>query len=162
MANDDFDELSSPACFAHEASDAYMGFASKDELIAVLNELLEAERAGARVTSETSARIGDVAMRALVREIEADEARWCAMLNAAVQGLGGTPSRATGAFFDKAMAIKDIGERLSFLNRGQGWVVRKLNELLPRVRNARLGAALREMLVSHEANIAKVEQRTDG
>jgi hypothetical protein len=36
-------ELSSPACAMHEADDAYMGYAGKDELVAFLNALLEAE-----------------------------------------------------------------------------------------------------------------------
>jgi Domain of unknown function (DUF6306) len=44
--------------------------------------------------------------------------------------------------------------QITFLNRGQGWVVRKLREMLPRVRNDRLHADLSEMLRSHEANIA--------
>ena len=52
------------------------------------------------------------------------------------------------------MAISDLGERIAFLNRGQGWVVRKLRELLPRVRDNSLHADLSEMLRSHEANIA--------
>jgi nitronate monooxygenase len=33
-------DVSSPACFANEADDAYMGYAGKRELIAFLNELL--------------------------------------------------------------------------------------------------------------------------
>lgn len=33
----------------HEADDAYMGFAGPDELAPLLQELLEAERAGVRV-----------------------------------------------------------------------------------------------------------------
>jgi hypothetical protein len=44
--------------------------------------------------------------------------------------------------------------RVAFLNRGQGWVVRKLREILPRVRDDRLHADFAEMLQSHEANIA--------
>jgi nitronate monooxygenase len=42
----------------------------------------------------------------------------------------------------------------SFLNHGRGWVVRKLRELLPRVRDNSLHTDLSEMLRSHEANIA--------
>lgn len=38
----------SPACSMHEADDAYMGFVGPDELAPLLQELLEAERAGAR------------------------------------------------------------------------------------------------------------------
>ena len=36
----------SPACSAHEADDAYMGFASRAEIVGFLKELDAAERAG--------------------------------------------------------------------------------------------------------------------
>ena len=39
-------EPSSPACLAHEADDAYMGFATKAETAAFLKALAEAENAG--------------------------------------------------------------------------------------------------------------------
>ncbi len=45
-------EPNSPACLAHEADDAYMGYATKDEIAAFLNELLEAERARHRGGAE--------------------------------------------------------------------------------------------------------------
>jgi len=41
---DEAKEPASPACLAHEAGDAYMGFATPDEIAAFLNEFLEAER----------------------------------------------------------------------------------------------------------------------
>jgi hypothetical protein len=155
--DDPADEVSSPACSMHEADDAYMGYAGKDELVAFLNELLEAERAGARVTLET-ARAGDGPIAALMTTIQQDEARWCAMLLRSVKALGAAPSPRIGAFYDKAMAIADLGARIGFLNRGQGWVVRKLRDMLPRVRDDRLHADLAEMLRSHEANIALAEE----
>jgi nitronate monooxygenase len=52
------------------------------------------------------------------------------------------------------MAIGDLRERVAYVNRGQGWVVRKLRDLLPRVRDDRLHGDLGEMLRSHEANIS--------
>ena len=39
-------EPSSAACLAHEADDAYMGFATKGEIAAFLKALAEAENAG--------------------------------------------------------------------------------------------------------------------
>ena len=39
-------EPASPACSAHEADDAYMGFASREEVTAFLKELAAAEQAG--------------------------------------------------------------------------------------------------------------------
>lgn len=147
-------EVSSPPCSMHEADDAYMGFAGKDELVAFLNELLEAERAGARVTLDSARAAGSGPVAELLRTIQQDEARWCAMLLRHVKALAAEPSPKIGGFHDKAMAIPDLVERIVFLNRGQGWVVRKLREMLPRVRDDRLHTDLAEMLRSHETNIA--------
>jgi nitronate monooxygenase len=146
-------EYSSPACMMHEVSDAYMGYAGKDELTVFLNELLEAERAGARVALESAHAAGSGPLATLLRTVQRDESRWCAVLRRHVKALGGKPSSETGAFYGKAMAITDLRERIAFLNRGQGWVVRKLREILPRVRDDDLLACLSEMLQSHVANI---------
>jgi len=130
-----------------------MGFAGKDELVACLNELLEAERAGARVTLETARTAKDSAIAELMQHIQHDEARWCAMLLRRIRGQGGIASPRMGAFYAKAMAIDDLAARIAFLNRGQGWVVRKLREIIPRVRDASLHEDLNHMLSSHIANI---------
>ncbi len=147
----------SSACGMNEAPDSYMGYAERDELAAFLNEMLEAERAGARVTLETARTVDDVDIANLVQAIHRDEARWCAMLIGYLQALGIEPSAKTGAFYGKAMAIEALPERLDFLNRGQGWVVKKLREILPRIRDDRMHADFREMLDSHIANIALAE-----
>lgn len=150
-------QAASPACFAHEADDRYMGYAGREELLAALNELLEAERAGARVALRTVAQLaGDTDPKPLVMAIHRDEARWCGVLTRAIRRLQGTPSPNTGAFHDKAMAIARIPARLAFLNRGQAWVVRKLESLLPTVRDADLHAELAAMLVAHQGNIERV------
>jgi hypothetical protein len=151
---DDEIEGSSPACSMHQADDVYMGYMAREELIAFLNELLEAERAGARVTLETARAAGGGRLARLMSDIQRDEARWCAMLARHLKALGAAPSARVGAFYEKAIAIADLGERIVFLNRGQGWVVRKLREALPRIRDNQVHTDLKEMLRSHEANIA--------
>jgi nitronate monooxygenase len=152
-------ELASPACLAHQMDDGHMGFASRDELVPALNELLEAERAGARVALRTARDVSDADLTLLITAIHRDEARWCGVLTRAILQLEGAPSQKTGAFHDKAMAIADIAERLAFLNRGQGWVVRKLKALLPTVRDEAIHADLAAMLASHERNIDLVAGR---
>jgi Domain of unknown function (DUF6306) len=97
-------KLSSPACSMHEADDAYMGYIGKDELTALLNELLEAEHAGARVTLESARAAGNGPIAELMRRIQRDEAHWCAMLADHVRVLGEAPSPKVGAFYGKAMA----------------------------------------------------------
>lgn len=155
------DDPASPVCYAAQGSDAYMNFASREEIVAALNELLEAERAGARVTLHSrGGSLPEIA--ALMTAIHVDESRWCAMLSEQVTGLGGAPSPICGAFYDKAMAIQDPTERVIFLNRGQAWVVRKLGELLPRIRDDRLHEALSEMRLSHVENIERAARVASG
>ncbi len=150
------DEPASPVCYADQGSDAYMGYADRAEILAALNALLEAERAGARVTSH-SKRDAPPAMRTLLHAIQRDETRWCVMLRTQILRLGGSPSRRCGAFYAKAMAIPAPAERLAFLNRDQRWVVRTLSALLPRIRDEALHAALAEMRTSHVENVARTE-----
>ncbi len=104
----------------HQADDAYTGYAGKEELTAILTELLEAERAGVRVTHESALTARGGPLGELMRAIEKDEARWCAMLSGHLRMLGQPPSSKLGAFYEKAMAISDLGERIAFLNRSQG------------------------------------------
>jgi nitronate monooxygenase len=127
-----------------------------------LNELLEAERAGARVAMETARDIPPSALATLWQDIHKDEVRWCSMLMRTIKTLQGTPSSATGAFWGKAMAIPDLEQRLSFLNRGQAWVVRRLKVLIPTIQDAEVRADLAAMLEAHHKNIERVDARTLG
>jgi len=154
-------EFASPACLAHEMDDGYMGYATRDELLSAFNELLEAERAGARVTLKMTQEAPQ-ALKSTIVGVQRDEARWCGVLTKSIQELQGAPSRKTGAFYEKAMAICDVAERLAFLNRGQGCVVRKLERLLPRVRDDALHADLAAMLKSHRDNIELVTSYSKG
>ncbi|HIH2642144.1 TPA: DUF6306 domain-containing protein, partial [Burkholderia cenocepacia] len=132
-------------------------------LLATLDELLEAERAGARVTSETATEVtDDPELHRLIARIRQDEAHWCSVLVDAIRSLDAVPTRATGAFYEKAMAIDDLAERMAFLNRGQRWVVRKLQTLLPTLADPDIHHALSLMLVAHEKNIGAVDVRLRG
>lgn len=130
-----------------------MGYADAPELIDFLNQLLEAERAGARVAEESVAEARDDAERRNISQVHRDKGGWCVMLAAEIGRLGGTPSDQTGSFHVKAMTIAETGARLAFLNGGQAWIVRKLGEMLPRVRDARLHEALTAMRDGHVGNI---------
>ncbi len=148
---------SSPPCQACSADDAYMGYLGQAELGAVLNTLLEAERAGAAVGAGLVTAAPDAELKALSRVIQSDETRWCRMLLDALKTLGVEPSPRVGDFYGKATAIADVEERLAFVNRGQAWVVRKLAEVLPKVRDDGLHASLKTMLEAHERNIKATE-----
>lgn len=155
-------EPSSPTCYAADGDDGYMGYADRDEILAALNGLLEAERAGAKVALASSRSDASAAYARLMRSVRADEARWCAMLTRQIRRLGGTPSRKTGAFSNEALAIADPFDRLAFLNRGQYRVVRQLEALTSRVRDVELHEDLRSMLESHRLNIDRADHLYQG
>jgi Domain of unknown function (DUF6306) len=153
--------LYSAPCYLREVDPAYAGYATNAELIEILNELIEGERAGAKAAARCVIDSSRKAMHSALAAIAIDEGRFCAMLSRHVAELGGTPSPATGAFYDKLMAVSGLSNRIAFLNRGQGWVVRRLREVLPRVRDDRLHGDLKTMLQVHEANIQRCERSID-
>ena len=145
--------VSSPVCYADEAAPEYFGYLSREETLGLLNELLEAERAGVKVAGVlVGEHTGDAA--ASLQALQRDEARCCGLLARLIRHVEGEMSRATGSFREKALAVQGGVERLRFLNRGQGWVVRKLREALPRIRDEAVHAGLQEMLALHERNVA--------
>lgn len=145
---------SSPPCMAGEGDPAYGGWMTRDELVAFYGMLLEAERAGVKVAQAFRTDAPDAEAADLMKHVQRDEGRYCALLSGLITDLGATPDHAVGAFYEKAIAVEGFAPRLAFLNKGQGWVVRKLAEALPRIRDDRAHAALTEMLETHRANIA--------
>jgi hypothetical protein len=148
-------EPASPVCHAAQADDMYMGYAGKDEIAAVLNELLEAERASVRIVLKGKSSPADPATARLMAAIDRDAIKWCALLASQIKRIGAIPSRRRGACDDQAITITDAYERLSVLTRVQ---VRKLGELIPRVRDDALHATLSEMKARHVENILLTEQ----
>ncbi len=148
---------SSPACYAHEIAPDYFGESPAmpaEELVGLLNTLLEAERAGARVlVAFLHDYPGDSPAWRQLAAVQRDEAKNCAILIDLIQRMNGTPSAATGDFLGKALAVKGRAARLRFLNRGQQWVARKIGEALPRVEQKPVRDALHAMHESHLLNI---------
>lgn len=131
---------------------------SDDELARLLDLLLEAERAGAKVLNEFMGDYpeGSRAWQTL-RKVQRDEAENCAILMRLARDIGHEPSKATGDFVAKALAVAGNAERLDFLNRGQGWVARKIREALPRIPDGEIKRQLEAMQDSHMINIAACE-----
>jgi hypothetical protein len=131
---------------------------SHEEYADLFNLLLECERAGARLIAaymqELPPRAGALE---LLRSVQRDEARNCAVLIHHLLEAGAAPSPKTGEFYQKGLAIRGWSERLEFLNRGQAWVARRIGEALPRLEPSPARAALQEMVDSHLANIARCD-----
>jgi hypothetical protein len=130
---------------------------SRDEQVAFLNRMLEAERAGANALLnllEEHPRHGEV--WTILRRMHADEARNCVLLGAQIKRLGADYSHATGDFLGKLLAVEGKRERVEFLARGLGWAVQHFDEALPRL-DPEARATIAAMRASHERSVAACE-----
>ncbi len=120
--------------------------------------MLEAERAGAKalVVFMGSYERNSEPWK-ILRAIQADEAHNCALIGKLLEKSGAAYSHATGAFYDKAIALEAPRERLAFLVRGLKWAVKRFEAELPR-----LDPASREVFArmrdSHLRSIAACEK----
>lgn len=146
---------SSP-CYAQDLQSEPYGNA---ELLSLLNELLESERAGARGLTALSKRPLPAEMVSLLLSLAQDEGRFCVMLRENIKRLGGTPSDVTGGFYEKLVTREGLAAQMSLLDRGQSAVVRMLAEMLPRLRDEDLYADLKDMHDVHVDNIANANRR---
>lgn len=154
-APDELREYASPACLRHEFDSAVSAHLNRAELLVLLNELLEGERAGARGLIEMQRECTDPELVQLLHDVAKDEARYCAMLGAHCTRLGAAPSRATGVFLDKLRARATVAEKFALLDRGQSAVVFRLDSILWRIDDPALRVDLVEMREVHIKNIER-------
>jgi nitronate monooxygenase len=128
-----------------------------DEYGALLNQLLEAERAGAKLLSVYLGELHPDSFRwKRIRAVQLDEARNCAVLIHLLLEAEVRPTPAVGSFYGRGLAIQAWRARLEFLNRGQAWVAKHIAAAMPRLPDA-ARKPLRDMHDSHLANIASCE-----
>jgi len=156
IREDEEKSYASPPCYLREVDPAYLGYMSSSETLALLNRLLEGERAGARALTEMARQNRYTPTVATLCSVARDEAGFCAMLTRHINRMGGKPSSLTGTFYDSVMAEEDPASRLALLNRGQAWVVRKIGEALPRIADDGLRIDLTRMLEVHQHNIRQL------
>jgi len=99
-------------------------------LQAILNLLLESERAGVAALERLAPEVEQDELRQFLLGERDEEQRNVAGLEALIRDGGGSPSSAVGPFAAKVAALGTIRERLSLLSHGQEWVARKVEEAL--------------------------------
>jgi hypothetical protein len=132
---------------------------SRSDFGSLLNTLLEAERAGAKLLAAYLSELPpqSTAWTAL-HKVQRDEAHNCAVLIHLLLNAEVEPSTAVGDFHERGLALRKWSERLEFLNRGQAWVARRIAEALPRIPEPGARTALRAMHESHVQNIDLCER----
>jgi nitronate monooxygenase len=127
------------------------------QLEGFLNMMGEAERAGGRVLHELTEQATSLELRELLKKVAHDEGYYAGELAGHVRRLGGAASNKTGDFVEKVRAVGDFKGKLELLNRGQRWVIRKIDENLAWIGDPPLQAFLRIMAKGHHVNIGALE-----
>ncbi|MGC2275065.1 MAG: DUF6306 domain-containing protein [Candidatus Binatus sp.] len=128
------------------------------QLEGFLNSLGEAERAGGRVLHELIDLAHSLELREMLKKVGHDEGYYAGEVSAHVRRLGGIPSTRTGDFVEKIRAVADFRGKLELLNRGQRWVIRKIEENVPTISDAQLKAFLVVMAEGHRVNIGALDE----
>jgi nitronate monooxygenase len=132
----------------------------KEEYGRLLNTLLEAERAGAKLLAAYVNELpADSDAWAWLSVIQQDEARNCSVLIHLLLEDGFEPSTAVGDFYRKGLALRGWNERLRFLNRGQQWVAARISAALPHLTHFVGCKPLLAMYESHLTNINICEKQ---
>jgi len=120
--------------------------------------MLEAERAGAKalvVLMDSFQRNSE--HWTILRRVQADEAHNCSMIGEMLKRTGTPYSHATGAFYDKAIAVEGPRKRIEFLIRGLGWAVKEFEKALPRIGREDVRYLIQGMRERHRRSIAACE-----
>ena len=124
-------------------------------LVDWIQELLETERTKIKCLDVMADRATDIKKKELFSLFRNDEGKFCAGLFRLLQSRGAVPTKNTGAFADKVIALPTEAEQVALLVKGQAWVVRKIDEIPSAELDAGEKAFFADMREVHVANIAK-------
>jgi nitronate monooxygenase len=127
-------------------------------LIDRMQELLEAERAGVKCLDVMADHASDAEKKEVFTLFRNDEGKFCAGMFRFLQARGAVPTKNIGAFADKVIALPTEAEQVALLIKGQGWVVRKIDEIPPGEMNAEEKAFFADMREVHVVNIEKCKK----
>jgi nitronate monooxygenase len=106
---------------------------SHEELVPALRELLAAERAGARTAAACLTDAHTDALQSQLRQLHRQEVSSCRALLRCLEHLGVEPGQAVGDFYQKVMVLDTLQDRMALIDKGQRWVLRRVENLLLRL-----------------------------
>ena len=127
-------------------------------LIDRMQELLEAERAGVKCLDVMADHASDMERKELFSLFRNDEGKFCVGLFRLIQARGTIPTKNMGAFADKVLALPTEAGQVALLVKGQGWVVRKIDEIPPAEMSTEEKAFFADMREVHVVNIEKCKK----
>ena len=123
------------------------------KLEALLNQLLESERAGHLLLDAMTQETANPEIKLLFANFTDVEVSDVSVLEGLIRLHGGAPSTKTGDFAEKVLNIDNLHEQINLLSRGQAWVARKVEQALALNPPPDIAAFLKEMANRHRHNM---------
>jgi hypothetical protein len=120
---------------------------------ALLNQLLESERAGHTLLEAMTQKTADPEIKSLFENFTDVEVSDVSVLEGLIRLHGGAPSMKTGDFAEKVLHIDNLHDQINLLSRGQAWVARKVEQALALNPPPDIAAFLKEMANRHRHNM---------
>ncbi len=127
------------------------------QLEGFLNVLAEAERAGGRVLHELTELAAFARAARDAQEGRPRRRLLCGRTGGSCATAGRHSIDEDRRLVEKIRAVGDFRGKLELLNRGQRWVIRKIEENVPTIGDAQLKAFLVVMAEGHRVNIGALE-----
>ncbi len=132
------------------------------QMIQMLNEMLEEERAAVEAVIGLVSMATDPHERDTLERIGGDEVWACSGLRERVEALGGTPSRHISDFANYVLSLDYYPERLRTFGRHQRLIMERISTLLVQQGLETMTRQFLEvMLAQHEDDIQWCEQRAN-
>ena len=123
------------------------------KLEALLNQLLESERAGHTLLEAMTHATADPEIKSLFANFTDVEVSDVSVLEGLIRLHGGAPSMKIGDFAEKVLHIDNLHDQINLLSRGQAWVARKVEQALVLNPPPDIAAFLKEMANRHRHNM---------
>ena len=135
---------------------------TSSQIVQMLNEMLEEERAAVEAVIGLTSMATDPHERQKLEQIGGDEVWSCSGLRDRIEGLGGTPSRHISDFASYVLSLDYYPERLRTYGRHQRLIMERITTLLAqRGLDTPTRDFLAALLQMHEADVSWCEQRAN-
>jgi bacterioferritin (cytochrome b1) len=133
-----------------------------NQIIQMLNEMLEEERAAVEAVIGLTSMATDPHERERLQQIGGDEVWSCSGLRDRIEALGGTPSRHISDFASYVLSLDYYPERLRTYGRHQRLIMERISTLIAqRGLDTPTRDFLAALLTQHEADVSWCEQRAN-
>jgi hypothetical protein len=149
-------ECSSSPCWMHEVDPSYLGYWSKEEIVAFLKSLLERERIGTRAFADIG-RAADLRIADLILESELDQGSICILLQKEIAKRGATVTAPHKRPTDERRAKFSLEQAVASARSHQTELVQTIEKAVLNILDSNLNSHLMKMLQLHRMQIQQLE-----